>query len=200
MVLTLPDETSQTAHMTKGEIRSRMRARRALVDDPTRIAASGAITAALLDLPEFQQAREVAIFLSLPRELETGPIIAACHRLGKRVCVPAWDPESRAYAFARLRPEAGVVPGPHGVPEPAHREPIDPQQIDLVVVPGLAFDRRGGRLGYGGGYYDRMLPTCRADCFKVGVAYAWQVVETELPLRAHDARVDRVITDLAPFR
>lgn len=181
--------------MTKTVIRSNMLARRAQMDDAARLAASNAIAAALLALPEFGQAREVGVFLNLPREIETGPFIDTCHQLGKRVCVPAWDPEARAYLFVRLAPDATIVRGPHGVPEPAHREFVDPKQIDLVVVPGLAFDRRGGRLGYGGGYYDRMLAACRADCLKVGVGYAWQVVAGELPMTERDVRVDRVVSD-----
>lgn len=181
--------------MTKNVIRSNMRARRAQVSDADRRAASNAITDTLLALPEFQRAREVAVFLSLPREIETGVFIDTCHRINKRVCVPAWDPEARVYSFVRLAPEAAVVTGPHGVPEPARRKIVDPKQIDFVVVPGLAFDRRGGRLGYGGGYYDRMLAECRGDCLKVGVGYAWQVVAGDLPMTERDVRVDRVVSD-----
>ena len=184
-----------SATETKTDIRARMRAQRALVDAGARRAASTAITAALLALPEFLRATKVACFLSLPREIDTGSFLATCHRLGKRVCVPAWDGNARAYTFVYLAPGAGIVLGPHGVPEPEQRETVDPKGLDFAVVPGLAFDRQGGRLGYGGGFYDRMLAACEPTCIKVGVAYSWQVVPENLPMTARDMRMNLVATE-----
>ena len=180
---------------SKTDIRARMRARRAQVDADSRRAASAAITATLLALPEFQRAAEVACFLSLPQEIDTDSFLATCHRLGKRVCVPAWDGNARAYTFVRLAPGAGVVPGPHGVPEPGKRESVDPKGLDFAVVPGLAFDRQGGRLGYGGGFYDRLLAACAPTCIKAGVAYSWQVLPENLPMSARDVRMHLVATE-----
>jgi 5-formyltetrahydrofolate cyclo-ligase len=181
--------------MTKVQIRAQMRTRRAAVDAATRQAASRAVTEAVRTRPEFLQAREVACFLSLPQELETADLLAACFAAGKRVCVPAWNGAQRTYALVRLEPGQALAPGPHGVPEPADGKAVDPQNVDLAVVPGMAFDGRGGRLGYGKGYYDRILAGCRADCCKIGVAYAWQVVESGLPLDAHDIRMDLLVTE-----
>jgi len=181
--------------MTKADIRAQMRRRRALVEEAGRLAASRAITAALLARPEFRRAEEVSCFLSLPREIVSDDLLAACRQQGKRVCVPAWDAFATTYVLARLSPAQELTTGPHGVPEPAVREAVDPLTVDLVVVPGMAFDRRGGRLGYGKGYYDRILASCRTTCCKVGVGYAWQVVEGELPLSSHDVRMDLLVTD-----
>lgn len=180
---------------TKADIRARMRAQRAQVDDAARRAASDAITTALLARPEFQRAAEVAGFLSLPQEIDTGPLLDTCHRLGKRVCVPAWDPDARTYTLVRLAPGAAVSAGPHGVPEPATCEAVAPSQVDFAVVPGLAFDAHGGRLGYGRGYYDRILAACTPACVKAGVCYAWQVWPEDLPLTAHDVRMNLVVTE-----
>ena len=183
--------------MTKADIRARMRAQRAQVDATTRRAASDAIIAALLARPEFQRATEVACFLSLPQEIDTAPFLDTCHRLGKHLYVPAWDPDARTYALVRLAPGAAVVPGPHGVPEPAPRQPVAPRQVEFAVIPGLAFDTHGGRLGYGRGYYDRILAACGPACVKAGVGYAWQVWPKDLPLTAHDVRMNLVVTERA---
>ncbi len=172
-----------------------MRTRRAAVDEDTRRAVSESITAALLTRVEFQQAQEVACFLSLPQEIVTDALLAACRAQDKRVCVPAWDAASGTYLLARLMPSQEIATGPHGVPEPADWQAVDPQTVDLVIVPGLAFDRRGGRLGYGKGYYDRILATCHATCCKIGVGYAWQVITEDLPLASHDVRLDLLVTD-----
>lgn len=181
--------------MTKQEIRNRMRARRVTVDAASRRAASQSIAATLLARAEFRRAQEVACFLSLPQEIETDDLLAACHAQGKQVCVPVWDARLRTYVLARLAPDARRIAGPHDVPEPMSWTPVDPQTVDLAIVPGMAFDRHGGRLGYGKGYYDRILAECRPDCRKIGVGYAWQVVDGDLPLASHDVRMDLLVTD-----
>ena len=165
------------------------------MDADTRRAASQAITAALLARPEFQRAVEVACFLSLPQELDSDTLLTACRTQGKDVCVPAWDESAGTYVLARLTPTLALIPGPHGVPEPVAWEAVDPLSVDLVVVPGMAFDARGGRVGYGKGYYDRILATCRTTCIKIGVGYAWQVVGGELPLSRHDVHMNLIVTD-----
>lgn len=181
--------------MTKAEIRAQMRKQRTALDENTRRAASQAIVTALLARAEFQGAQEVACFLSLPQEIVTDELLAACRRQEKRVCVPVWDGSTGTYILARLASTQEVAAGPHGVPEPVAWQAVDPQSVDLVVVPGLAFDAHGGRLGYGKGYYDRILADCRATCCKIGVGFAWQVIAGDLPLAAHDVRMDLLVTD-----
>ena len=86
-----------------------------------------------------------------------------------------------------------LVPGFMDIPEPtASCEPVDPQEVDLVLVPGVAFDRQGNRLGYGGGYYDRFLQQCAAP--RVALAFATQLVD-HVPTEPHDLRVHAVVTD-----
>ena len=184
-----------TPLMTKAEIRTQMRQQRAAQAETTRQAASQAITAALLACPEFQRAREIACFLSLPQEIVTDDLLAACRQQHKRVCVPVWDPTSKTYLLARWAPTQALVAGPHGVPEPVAWQAVDLQTVDLVVVPGLAFDKQGGRLGYGKGYYDRILAGCRAACCKIGLGYTWQVIDGHLPLASHDVHMDLLVTE-----
>jgi 5-formyltetrahydrofolate cyclo-ligase len=91
-----------------------------------------------------------------------------------------------------------LAPGPYGIPEPGPEVPEVPLgSIDLVVVPGLAFDRRGARLGQGGGYYDRTL--CQTGALRVAVAYSEQVVE-RLHTEAHDLPMNILVTEAEVFR
>ena len=181
--------------MTKADIRAQMRQQRALVSELERQAASRAITAALLGCQAFQRAQTVAGFLSLPQEMITDGLLSACHARGKRLCVPVWDAAERSYRLSWLLPEQALISGHHGVPEPAQWQLAEPQTVELVIVPGLAFDRHGGRLGYGKGYYDRILAGCSATCCKIGVGYAWQVIAGSLPLASHDVHMDLLVTD-----
>jgi 5-formyltetrahydrofolate cyclo-ligase len=89
----------------------------------------------------------------------------------------------------------GLLPGPYGIPAP-DGPTIPPETIDLIVVPGLAFDRSCHRLGQGGGYYDRYLPYCRA--VTVGLAFELQMTD-DLPWEAHDIQLDFVATDAALY-
>ncbi len=92
-------------------------------------------------------------------------------------------------------PGRDLAPGFHGIPEPAaHCAPAEIASIDWVLVPGIAFDRDGRRLGYGGGYYDRLLPLLPADCRRVAGAFAGQCVD-RVPSAPHDARVEVLITE-----
>ena len=181
--------------MTKATIRDQMRQRRAAVDTEMRREASAAIVAAILARPECRDAACLACFLSLPQEIDTAALIAVCRAAGRQVCVPAWNPEHRAYELVALAPGAPLVPGPLGILEPAVRQAVATASIGFAVVPGLAFDRRGGRIGYGGGHFDRLLAASPPTCIKAGAAYAWQVVADDLPLTAHDVRMDLVFTE-----
>jgi 5-formyltetrahydrofolate cyclo-ligase len=96
-------------------------------------------------------------------------------------------------AISRLEHDA--APGYRGIPEPgAHCALIDIASIDWVLVPGVAFDRDGRRVGYGGGYYDRFLPLLRADARRVAGAFEMQLVE-RVPAGRHDVTIDAVVTE-----
>lgn len=193
--LTPSPHRRQTERMTKGEIRELMRSRRAQLDAAARQASSQAIAATLASLPVLAGAAEIACYLSLPAELAMADFIAACHRRGTRVCVPAWHAADKTYRLVRCAPDEPLVSGPFQVLEPAQQQPVPPAAVQAVVLPGLAFDRRGGRLGYGGGHYDRLLAACAPDVLKIGVCCAWQVVDDDLPLTEHDVRVNLLVTD-----
>ena len=115
---------------------------------------------------------------------------------GKRVALPVTD-INRQEIFMRAvgRYPEDLVPGVFGIPEPREACPaIAPEEIDLVLVPGVAYDINGYRLGYGRGYYDRFLPRLRPGALTVGLAYAFQIVPTVYP-EAHDRPVRLIVTE-----
>lgn len=137
--------------------------------------------------------RTVAGFLSLPAEVPTEGLLADRHAAGCRLCVPAWDVWRRGYRLAAFRPGDSCVAGPLQIREPAVKAWVSPVAVDLFLVPGLAFDRSGGRLGYGGGHYDRLLAERAARSLLVGLALDWQVVDA-VPMESHDRRMDWIAT------
>ena len=155
-----------------------------LIDD--QLLRSVQLWAQLADTAEYHAALVVMAFVSTTGEPDTEPLLVRLARDGKEVVLPRVDGDG--LVAARLG--GGPVPGPHGVPEPSG-EVVVLAAGDLVVVPGLAFTAAGGRLGHGGGHYDRFLASCPA--VTIGVCFAELLVD-DLPLVPHDITVDRILT------
>lgn len=184
---------------SKESIRVKIRALRAALNRRRLRKASARIQRAVLNLPEWSAARRVALYLALPQEVATGQLLAACWKTGKQVLVPAYRAGTRNYHWVRLQPNDPIKKGHFSVPEPA-RPSYARGGADLVVTPGLAFDRRGGRLGHGRGYYDRLLAKkSLAQAFKVGLALERQMV-ARVPMHARDIRLDAVVTERSVYR
>jgi 5-formyltetrahydrofolate cyclo-ligase len=150
-------------------------------------------------LPEFAQARRVGCYLAMAREVQTDWILARCWRDGKAVCVPAHRAEDGRYAMAALAPDAARGAGPAGIVEPAFKEWILLETVDLVVVPGVAFDPAGGRVGRGAGHYDRLLAGAGRACARVGLAFEFQVL-AGVPTSGHDVGMDVIVTEQRTLR
>ena len=177
----------------KRELRESLLVRRR--EAPPTAAMGSAATQVLCDTPEYRAANTVAMYVALPDELPTEVLLERARAEGKRVLLPrilvAGEPAFAAFtSFEELRP------GRYGVREPAVGSPVvSLSEAGVVVVPGVAFDRLGGRLGHGGGYYDRALARIKGGAsFVVGFAASEQVVE-ELPRERHDVDVDAVATE-----
>jgi 5-formyltetrahydrofolate cyclo-ligase len=177
-------------------------ARRAQPDKP---ALSQAICRRFLAMPECAAAEIVMLYIGLPNEVETHWLLPDPTRKGRRVVVPfCVGDELELFLLASLDE---LAPGTLGILEPRPElralpgRRVEPDRIDLVMVPGVAFDRRGGRLGHGKGFYDRFLPRLRADALAVGAAFECQLFP-EIPMLPHDVYMDRVITeqDIYPGR
>jgi len=138
------------------------------------------------------EARSVLLFVSLEDELDVMPVIRSGLATGKSVSLPRFDKDSASYTPARIGELSDLAPGRFGIIEPGLQCPETPlNHLDFILVPGVAFDARGRRLGRGLGHYDRLLRENRA--LKCGICLEQQVVG-EVPEQSHDIRVDLVLT------
>jgi len=159
-------------------------------------AASDAIAARVLTMPEFVKARAVLLTFPFRSEWDTLPVVRAALAAGKAAAVPRVDVKTRMLELHSVcEPERDMGPGHRGVPEPGlHCPRIDNAEIDFVLVPGVAFDAEGRRLGYGGGYYDRLLPLLGPHVVRVAGAFDLQIVDC-VPAAPHDVAIDAVVTE-----
>lgn len=148
----------------------------------------------LFTCPEYQRAKTVMAFLSLPGEVDTADILADCWQGGKRVVVPRIDSDQKTMVAVEIRDLAGLAVNWYGIREPVGGPPIPPTEIDLVLVPGLGFDLEGNRLGRGGGYFDRFLSRLQTRAVKCGLGWEKQIVEC-VPVRPWDVKVDMLVTE-----
>lgn len=177
-------------------LRSRILLARDALTADERSRASDSITATLTALPSFERASTVLLTLAFRSEWNTMPLILHALSRGKNVVLPRVDTAARMLELHRvLDPARDVDPGYRGIPEPRASCPvIAPASIDWVLVPGVAFDRQGRRLGYGGGFYDRLLPLVATTAPRVAAAYSVQLVD-RVPSAPHDVTVDVIITE-----
>lgn len=182
----------------KDELRTKLRKQRGALPEEARRARSERIAQAVLALPEWRDARTVASFRPMRKEVDVGALAEAARAQGKRLALPRVDRRSDALVFSVVDGTTSLETSPFGVEEPSpDSPPLDPAEIDLVVVPALAFDERGFRLGYGKGYYDRFLAGIRAAT--VGVAYDFEML-AELPTMEWDVAVRIIVTDARAHR
>jgi len=165
-------------------------ARRAIAPD-VRADASAAIAGLIDRLPEVDSVRTALVYGAMPDEVDAAPIIALLRARGVRVALPRVDGELLTLHWHDE--DAALGAGSFGLREPAPDAPsAAPAEIDLVIVPGVAFDAACNRLGMGAGYYDRLLADMPA-AVTVGVAFDEQVVD-EVPCESHDRPLDAVVT------
>ena len=177
-------------------LREEVVARRDAVPADVRARASAAISARVASLPEFAAATTVLLTLAFRSEWDTRALVRAALAAGKVVAVPRVDAKARMLDLHALTdPDRDVVTGHMGIPEPLPDRPRVPRDaIDFVLVPGVAFDLAGRRLGYGGGYYDRLLPLLSPDAQRVAGALELQLVE-RVPAAPHDVEVRTIVTE-----
>jgi 5-formyltetrahydrofolate cyclo-ligase len=191
-------DASSTNHTTalKSELRQLARTRLSLFTPEQRRVLSTAAVAQLLALPEFQRAQRILGYLPLKDELDLSPALETALQSGKTVALPRYIPEQDAYCAALVTENfASLSPGAFGILEPSAAAAIMPlNQLDFVLVPGVAFDPSGRRLGRGKGFYDRLLANVNsADCIKCGIAVDEQIV-IGIPAEPHDISVNLIVT------
>ena len=182
----------------KSVMRLEIRAARRALSAEQRSAASAEIAARVLALPEVVGARSVMVYGASPEEADPAPLEDALRERGIRVAYPRIIDSSRmAIHWVAGRPELEV--GPFGLLQPPSSAPEAPlSQLDAIVVPGVAFDLAGNRLGFGGGYYDLLLAESGAP-FTVGIAYEEQLVGL-VPHDQRDRPVDALVTPARTVR
>jgi 5-formyltetrahydrofolate cyclo-ligase len=168
--------------------------RRALSAE-ARAEASRAIAVRLSGLPAWRAARTIALYAALGAEVDTAESLRLAVAAGKRVAWPRLSAGGRTMDFAACAGE-DLIPGPARALEPPPSAPaVPPSEIDLVAVPGVAFDASGGRLGRGRGHYDAALALLPGATWKVGLAFDAQIVPA-VPREPHDALLDAVVTEM----
>jgi 5-formyltetrahydrofolate cyclo-ligase len=156
------------------------------------------VQARLLALPELARARSVALYAPLPDEVQLDLLPLRLSERGCRLAYPRI--QGSALSLHWIAERSALCPGPRGLLEPSEGSPsASPETLDAILVPGLMFDRRGRRLGRGGGHYDRLLAGVPASVPLLGVCLAEQLVE-ELPVEPHDVPLPCVVTDREVLR
>ncbi|MCY0876289.1 MAG: 5-formyltetrahydrofolate cyclo-ligase [Firmicutes bacterium] len=188
------EDSAQSPLLTsqKAQLRADMKALRAVVGAQQRMQWDRELGVRLEALSAVSRAACVFAYLAQPEEVQTDDWIARALLRGTIVCAPVLGPARGEMHPHQLLSLSAVRKGTYGL-----RQPLGPavpvQQIDAILVPGVAFTKRGQRLGMGGGYYDRFLAECRADAVRIALAYDLQIVE-DVPATSLDQGVDWIVT------
>jgi len=179
----------------KKELRARIASRLKALSADERARMNAEIIARFLASAEFNAAKAILAYDSAGMEVDTHGLQRVCLEQGKTLCLPRTGREDRSLtAHAVTDPEHDLVPSRFFFREPKEALPVVPlEQMDLIVVPGLAFDTQGRRLGRGGGYYDRLLARAGRRAVACALAYECQIVEA-VPAQAHDRPLQLIFT------
>ena len=185
------------AAQRKAQIRQEILLKRLAMNEVECRAKSLAIQQKLLALPEFVDRKTVAFYMSMGKEVQTSGMIRQAIGLEKRVLIPKVYREKAQFLWSEIRNiDQEVSQGTFGILEPKeHYLRVTPwKEVELVIVPGIAFDLKGRRIGFGKGYYDRMLARLEGTCLRIGLAFEVQIVP-EIPQLKHDIPVQKLITE-----
>ncbi len=156
-----------------------------------------AIENRLFEFANFLEAKIALLYVNSDYEVQTENIIKRSYQYNKIVVLPSFDPEKFEMSLMKVDHFAkNLVPGPRNVLEPdaTRCKAVPMERIDIAIIPGLAFDEKGGRIGTGRGYYDRLIPRLAITTRKVALTFEEQIV-AQIPMESHDKYVDIIITD-----
>ena len=181
--------------MDKAQLRKELCGRLVALNENRRSEKSRKVCENLINTEQFQRASVVMFYLSLPHEVDTTSAILYCWQHGKTVVVPKVSWQQRHMLPVEITSlETGISTEAGGLRNPVTGLPTPLEEIDLVVTPGLAFDKKGNRLGRGGGYYDSFFGSEELRADKCAIAFDEQIVES-VPTTEHDKSVDFLVTD-----
>lgn len=181
----------------KARLRKDILKKRDLISPGVRAQKNLAIMERLFSLEDFKSAQLQHLFVSFGSEVSTELIIKNSLKIGKRVVVPITDYKERRLILSEITDyDRDLKPGHWGILEPKNEvvRIIEPDDLDLILIPGIAFDAAGRRLGYGAGYYDRLLARCKNRPLTIALAYELQVVD-EVPVMEYDVKIDGIVTE-----
>jgi 5-formyltetrahydrofolate cyclo-ligase len=185
--------------LNNNKLRKKILTHRDTLPPATQDEKSTKIIASLLNLSEIREASTIFVYVNFRSEVQTISFIKKCLLANKTVAVPVTCVAEKTLRAIRITdPENDLRAGYCAIPEPndnlQRTMAIDPASIEVAIIPGSVFDKQGGRLGYGGGYYDRFLARTAPQARRIAPAYALQVVDT-LKLQPHDQPMDLLITE-----
>ena len=177
--------------ISKQKIRREIEAKRKSLEPQRLVAESLGIVEHFQTMEAFPPSETVALYKAIGGEVDLDALFSICWKAGKRTFIPIFNAKEKIYEMAEVLAETQYSTGHYGIREPLFPTLYPMHQIDLIAVPGVAFDRKGNRLGRGRGYYDRLL-----DGFpgvSVAVAFGFQILP-DIPCEAHDQSVDAIVT------
>lgn len=193
--------TPSAPPQTKHDIREQAHAARRALEHKDEL--SALIMDRVFALPEYARAATVMFYIDVRAEVRTRQALPAALAGGKTIVVP-WCNEHGELELFRLESMDELELGMYRILEPKpelrnlREKQLAPEQLDLILVPGVAFDRRGGRTGHGKGYYDKLLQHARPDTPLIGLAFECQLFP-QIPMHEHDIFMDKVVTEAAVY-
>jgi len=187
----------------KKKIRAKLLKKRDSIPADQKVLKERAIEKGLFSLDVFRKAKSILLYVSFRSEVDTTRYLRDVLRLGKKLILPVVDPGNKVLKLYEIKDTSELKPGYMGIPEPLVSEDrrVTLKEIDLVIIPGTGFDTKGTRLGYGGGYYDRLLSYESRELSKgedhivtIALAFEEQMGE-DIPAEVHDINVDIIVTD-----
>jgi 5-formyltetrahydrofolate cyclo-ligase len=191
-----PDETMPIRERKRRIRRSILAVRRGL-PEAERLARSRRVWERVAALAYYQRAHVVLAYMAFDHEVLTDGLIRQAAASGKQLVLPMVQTDRQAMALNVIDDlERGVAPGYRGIlePHPQNTRVVAPEKLDLALIPGVGFDLRGGRLGFGAGFYDRLLSRLPRDIPTVGLAFDFQIIP-RLPLQPHDIMLEAIVTE-----
>ena len=183
--------------VTKSQIRTDVAAALAALSDEQVAEKTSAIEKRLFDFANFLEAKVALLYVNNDNEVATPSILKRTHAYNKIIVLPAFNTETYSMALMKVDAlEKDLSPGPRGVlePNPERCKDVPIERIDIAIIPAVALDEKGGRIGSGEGYYDRLIPELSITTRKVALAFEEQIIP-QVPIESHDKHIDIIITD-----
>ncbi|MCM8770895.1 MAG: 5-formyltetrahydrofolate cyclo-ligase [Candidatus Omnitrophica bacterium] len=180
------------AGLTKRQIRIKIVSKLRKQKEEERLRKSEKILTKLFRLEKIKKAKTIMFYLDFDGEVKTAEMIKKALMMGKEIAVPVCSVKERQILPCKMGLETTLKKGPYGINEPLKKEFVPLSKLDVVIVPGMAFDRQGNRLGRGKGYYDRFLKRLPKKTYRIGLAFDFQILPS-ISFSSQDERVDKVV-------